>query len=877
MMSLFQIASQDQSIYYLSQIFGVVGDLLPSNSPTLLLGVMFKTFNTFILTVGAFVVIYTTVVGLLKTAQEGEFMGKQWNSLWVPLRTVFGVAALFPMSSGYCAIQIIFMWIIVQGIGAADVLWSTVVKFTAVVGNPTTTMSKPNPTNINTAMGQLFQALVCQANAKQSNGYVKVNTAAAAPSSSGTTSSETLIKYYCSNPDKSSSAFCAQDDRAMINPINNTDNRPSKNNPNTYYLGPNGSCGSLAYCSTATSDPLCKAQQDAIAGVVQVLGPIAKNFADMDYAILKLFDYSNYNYTGARADSVGVIAKGGTGQCPGNLSNCTYNLSYQLEDWLQTYCLIQNPPFTTNCCFVGSPADKPSGSCSINYSKPSSASDADVSKENNILFISGMKNFLGASKLDFINVATGQYTAAMMAAIVQSQAKAIEELSVKSGTLTDLQKNSISYGWIQAGSYFFDMANTNAKTLTDIGGYFNNGDNTYFRFSPHDPDLSNDNNDMYGYRQDYSVANDLILKIREQIQDTGEGATPSFGAGDSGSGAPAVFSPITDAVDSMSNTVLQNFMLSMGRDKDDRRIILARKDDKKDAGSLNLSNPMPKIASFGRQLMIDAKVLYAILLGSIFGITLLTTINPMIVGSGLTLNPIGEGFKAVMNFVTPFVFALIGALFSLGALLGIYVPLIPYIIYVSGAIGWFIACIEAMVAAPIVALGILSPGGQHDVLGKAEPAVGYMLGLFLRPVLMVVGLMAGSLLAGVSVSLINAGFLHVVQSIMSKPGFFELIIFISVYVSFVVTAISKSFSLIYTIPDRLLLWIGMNHAAPYGGEVANEALQGSKHGVEASASGISGAQKEAGGQVAHGAEKTRMAVATKKGEGEDAPHVKKGP
>ena len=169
MISFFQIASNDQSLNYLGQIFGVMhpGVLAPSQA-SLLLGTLFKVFNTAALTLGAAIVIYTTIVGLLKTAQEGEFLGKQWSSLWVPLRTVFGIAALFPLSSGYCAIQVIFMWVILQGVGAANSLWNATLNYTAVAGSPTevqdAALGGVKPAQLKQTLVSLFKGLVCQKN-----------------------------------------------------------------------------------------------------------------------------------------------------------------------------------------------------------------------------------------------------------------------------------------------------------------------------------------------------------------------------------------------------------------------------------------------------------------------------------------------------------------------------------------------------------------------------------------------------------------------------------------------------------------------------------------------------------------------------------------
>jgi hypothetical protein len=56
MINLFTIPQNDQSIYFLSQIFGYVGDVYAVSNAPLLLGVIFKTLNTTALVLGALLV-----------------------------------------------------------------------------------------------------------------------------------------------------------------------------------------------------------------------------------------------------------------------------------------------------------------------------------------------------------------------------------------------------------------------------------------------------------------------------------------------------------------------------------------------------------------------------------------------------------------------------------------------------------------------------------------------------------------------------------------------------------------------------------------------------------------------------------------------------
>ena len=102
-------ASKDLSILYLGEIFGSVGTVL-AGSGSFLLSDMYGVFNQGVLAVSTFFFIYTTIVGIMNSAGEGEFLGRKMSSIWVPIRTVFGVAMVVPdKASRYCVNQVMLM------------------------------------------------------------------------------------------------------------------------------------------------------------------------------------------------------------------------------------------------------------------------------------------------------------------------------------------------------------------------------------------------------------------------------------------------------------------------------------------------------------------------------------------------------------------------------------------------------------------------------------------------------------------------------------------------------------------------------------------------------------------------------------------------
>jgi len=157
----------------------------------------------------------------------------------------------------------------------------------------------------------------------------------------------------------------------------------------------------------------------------------------------------------------------------------------------------------------------------------------------------------------------------------------------------------------------------------------------------------------------------------------------------------------------------------------------------------------------------------------------------------------------------------------MGLSMSVYTPMIPYIIFTFASIGWLISVIEAMVAAPLVALGITHPEG-HDLMGKAEQALMLLLSVFVRPAAILMGFIFGIILSFASLNLLNEGFFQVmvaqIKAYETAPnqlfsvGSINLFIgmgsLMIIYTMTVMGVVNQCFSLIYLLPAKLLRWIG---------------------------------------------------------------------
>lgn len=81
-------------------------------------------FNSAMLFLGGIFAAYTIIAGTMSTAHDGQMLGQKWSSLWIPIRTTLGAAAIMPViGGGWCAAQAIVVWLATLGIGIANTMW----------------------------------------------------------------------------------------------------------------------------------------------------------------------------------------------------------------------------------------------------------------------------------------------------------------------------------------------------------------------------------------------------------------------------------------------------------------------------------------------------------------------------------------------------------------------------------------------------------------------------------------------------------------------------------------------------------------------------------------------------------------------------------
>ncbi len=172
-MSQFTPPPGDTSVDFLEEVFGsIVGTIhsggnVEGGETEDVLGSMMSVFGGAVMFLGMIFIAYTTIKGTVDSAQDGEVLGRKMSDIWIPLRTAAGGALLLPLGHGYSLIQIMVLWLAIQGVGVGDAIWSQAVDQIGkdgMLSRPLIPDSRPLAANIlkfevcTAAMNKQFEA-----------------------------------------------------------------------------------------------------------------------------------------------------------------------------------------------------------------------------------------------------------------------------------------------------------------------------------------------------------------------------------------------------------------------------------------------------------------------------------------------------------------------------------------------------------------------------------------------------------------------------------------------------------------------------------------------------------------------------------------------
>jgi conjugal transfer/type IV secretion protein DotA/TraY len=171
---------------------------------------------------------------------------------------------------------------------------------------------------------------------------------------------------------------------------------------------------------------------------------------------------------------------------------------------------------------------------------------------------------------------------------------------------------------------------------------------------------------------------------------------------------------------------------------------------------------------------------------------------------------VGKAVPNLDKYISFTLFAVFLPLLLYGLALAYYLPAIPFIRWIAALTGWVILIVEALVAAPLWLCAHALPEGEGAAGQHGKRGYLLLLGIIIRPPLMVAGFFAAVILMNVLGRLIGTGFEMFIagtsqSKIIGLTGTFSMLIILGIVV--IMTA-NKFFSLIHHLPEHVTNWIG---------------------------------------------------------------------
>ncbi|MFC7455238.1 DotA/TraY family protein [Insolitispirillum peregrinum] len=163
---------------------------------------------------------------------------------------------------------------------------------------------------------------------------------------------------------------------------------------------------------------------------------------------------------------------------------------------------------------------------------------------------------------------------------------------------------------------------------------------------------------------------------------------------------------------------------------------------------------------------------------------------------------------SIGKFLSPYVFTGIMAIMVIGIVHAFVLPMLPFIVWLTALVGWLIFVMEAMVAAPIWALTHCRFDGAN-LIDQAQRQ-GYVLAfnLFLRPVLMLMGLILSLAAYSALIQYMNNTMIFAIKQTTSGHmfGIVTTLVMLGMITYVQYQLATKTFALIHMVPDRVARW-----------------------------------------------------------------------
>jgi len=705
--SIFTPNQNDAALQLLTEIFGSAiphitsgGAVVASNTVTML-GAAFGYFNSGVIFFGTFILAYMTVFGIANTANDGEALGRKWNTFYTPLRTLASAAMTIPGASGFSGVQIMVLTLVCYSIGFASNMWTAVVN--AGLSNSITTSAVSSVYQDNSINNLATTALRMQVCARA------VNRAMAS-----TTGQTINLALYIEGPTADTFGDSTTNTTTLL-----------YKDPN--WSGSEALCGSLTYTTEAIATPTTSTTAPTnpyeSAGVDQATAQLKKTIEDVKSTYIQ-----------------GLFGLGGV-----------------------------TDPFTSILTQID-------------------AATADGSTST-------------VASQDLANAVT-QYRTTMTSQLRSAVQTAVQQIAASD--TASLTTTLTQGGWLYAGSWHMEVS----RIMDSVRA----ASTTHFTFSQTQMDLSGKLSGetlqaAQGILQQYNLL--LSPLISKAVDGLPQGNT------DAGSplAVPSLRTDLTKDDFSDGSSGVESMIKKYFYHSWPEAILTGIVTTLGDKGQ----DPLLQIKNTGDYIVGTVEVgllAKAAIAASVSAVKEgEKSANSNLITGTLTVGTLAipvaaeEWISRFMEELWSMISVPIYTILYLGYFMSIWIPMVPFFIYILGVAGWVIAVIEATIASALWAVMHMTP--EDSFIGSQKQGYLLLLSVFCRPALMVFGLTASMAAIGPVVQAANWGFVLSFKVIQtdSVTGLFSIAGFLVAYCFMINAILMLFFALPQSLPDRILRWI----------------------------------------------------------------------
>ncbi len=204
----------------------------------------------------------------------------------------------------------------------------------------------------------------------------------------------------------------------------------------------------------------------------------------------------------------------------------------------------------------------------------------------------------------------------------------------------------------------------------------------------------------------------------------------------------------------------------------------------------------------------------------------------------------GKAIAAALTFLSSFVTAIAMGMIYGGGLLAVVLPFLPLIRWLFGCVSWLLSVFEAIVAVPVLLIAHLRMDGEGFAGPSAQSGYTLLLGLALRPILMVLALVVSLLIFNSVVLLLNVLWLPTMKSVQSgnAHGLIVATMHVVLYCTTVYGIANASLKAVDHLPNQILRWIGgaVMHDADGASAALQSTVQTGRQAADATKAGATG-------------------------------------